>query len=341
MTADPHVVRIRTLCVPGGPLAPKAPTTTVRNPAWFRVGPSGRPEPRAVRAQLHEQLLEKEWGEWTPAQDNRRPRAVVLAGPPGAGKSTITRQVLGERHDYLETDADSFKSHLLNQARQDGSLEEWIKPPEVRDLEAEGERFAPLEFSALVHEESSLLVEELRTRAIQAGRDLIIDTVLGGDDPATTRELGARLERAGYDVRVIDVEVPYEVSRARIESRWSEGRAEFFAGRDDLGGRWVPSEFARSVYFTDEGVSKPERNAELLANECTAVSRFERWRTTQAAEDAAIATGQRATPVLEVNRARPAPAARLVDGPVAVGADGARAARLAASRPPRTQGQER
>ncbi len=314
MTADEHVVRIRALCVPGGPLAPDSPTSSVRNKAWFREGADGVYEARAARQLLHERLLELEWGEWSaPAPQGRRPKAVVLAGPPGAGKSTITREVLGETHGYLEIDADRFKGHLLTQALSDGSLEGWVKPIAVKELETQGERFAPLEFSALVHEESSLLAQELRDLAIEARRDLIVDTVLGGDTPAKALAMGEQFAQAGYDVRVIDVEVPYEVSRARIEARWVEGRAEFFAGRDALGGRWVPSEYARSVYFGEDGVSKPERNAEVLANECGAVSRFERWRTTQEAENLAIKSGQRAIPVLEISRARAHPSARLVD----------------------------
>src|SRR5699024_4005932 len=51
---------------------------------------------------------------------------------------------------------------LLREALADGSYEVWIKPDAVRDLEAQGERFFPLELAALVHEESSMLAAALR-----------------------------------------------------------------------------------------------------------------------------------------------------------------------------------
>jgi transposase-like protein len=100
----------------------------------------------------------------------------------------------------------------------DGSYETFIKPPAVADLEDAGERFFPLDFAALVHEESSLLAKTVRSEALSSGANIVIDSVLSEPDAAV--ELGDQLEKASYQVDVVDVEVPYEVSLARIAERW-------------------------------------------------------------------------------------------------------------------------
>lgn len=122
---DDHVEKVRALV--SGPLAADAPSSTLRNPAWFFA--NGRPTPE--RATLHGQLTAQVWGAWeAPANASvRTPRAVILAGPPGAGKSTVSRRALDKDvGTYLRVDADEFKELLLRQALRDGTYESFIKP---------------------------------------------------------------------------------------------------------------------------------------------------------------------------------------------------------------------
>ncbi len=70
-------------------------------------------------------------------------RAIVLSGPPGAGKSRILNEVIGapgsdHRSQWLEIDPDEIKKLLLDAAAQDGSYETFFKPPAVREVEAQG-----------------------------------------------------------------------------------------------------------------------------------------------------------------------------------------------------------
>lgn len=300
-----HMETVRELSKPGQALAPNAATATTNNPAWWVDGVA-----TPSRQRLHTRLIQ-EARETAPDVERQR-RAIVLAGPPGAGKSTVLDDVLGEhRGAYLVVDADEFKRSLLREAQADGSYEQWLMPEAVREREARGERFFPLELASLVHEESSLLAKGLRDDAIAAGDNIVIDAVLSKRSSALA--LGQRLDEAGYDVSVIDVEVPYELSEERIRGRWQHAYRTGLEGGDSLGGRWVPSEYARDVFDGPGSSSKPEAAARALAEQCPAVSRYRVFRTTVEEARAAEAENRPARATIEVDQSRRTPGAALVD----------------------------
>lgn len=204
-------------------------------------------------------------------------------------------------------DADEFKKALLREARRDGSYETAIKPEEIRSREARGESFYPLELASLVHEESSILAKQLRTEAIARGDNIVVDTVLS--NPRGALALGRELSDAGYQISVVDVEVPYEVAEERIRGRWREAAERAAAGGDELGGRWVPSEYAREVFDGPNGESRPMASARQLAQDCDAVVRYRVfWTAAQAAAQQGKAPSK-----LIVDQSRPAPGGDLVE----------------------------
>ncbi|WP_281254920.1 zeta toxin family protein [Serinibacter salmoneus] len=212
----------------------------------------------------------------------------MLAGPPGAGKS----RVMGNdpSHDpsrWQRIDADEFKAALLHEALRDGSYARVLVPPEVRAAGEAGEPFYPMELASLVHEESSMLAASARREALAAGRNVVLDTVLS--KPEAAQVLGRQLHAAGYTVEVVDVEVPQAVSEASIERRWREQYLEAQeaspVSEQHLGGRWVPSEYRRSVFAAPEDPdqrSLSQRSTELLAETCPAVVRYRRFEATAA-----------------------------------------------------------
>lgn len=299
-----HMETVRELSKPGQALAPNAPTATMNNRAWW-IDDEATPS----RLRLHRRLLE-EARDAAPDVEQQR-RAIVLAGPPGAGKSTVLADVLGEhRGKYLVIDADEFKRSLLRKAQADGSYDQWLVPDAIREREAQGEKFYPLELASLVHEESSHLAKSLRADAIAAGDNIVIDTVLSSESDALA--LGQRLHEAGYEVRVVDVEVPYELSEERIRARWEHAYTTALDGGDSLGGRWVPSEYARDVFDGPGGKSKPEAAARALAESNPAVSRYRVYRTTTEEARKAETEGRRAEPSLVVDMTRVDPERTLV-----------------------------
>lgn len=341
-----HMRLVRAMSRENEPLSSRGSTATVRNPRWYT--PQGQATPR--RNALHEELVALAIarspgttagipeGAQPPGENERapligasdgRPRAVVMAGPPGAGKSTVRAQLLGAEADaWMVIDADAFKDALIDRALEDGSYDAWIKPEAVRTLEAGGERFFPLEMSALLQAESGQLAQLQRNQAVAAGRDILIDTVLWNQTHA--RGIGAQLQAAGYAISVVDVEVPYELSMARVMARWEATYREAMAGRDERGGRWVPSEYARVVYGGPSGTRGPslcEATARELAQTCPAVVSYRLFRA-QLPRDVDPATALAIPARLETAMIRERDGGPLIASPTSGSAD------VSSSRPP-------
>ncbi|PPG37859.1 toxin component of a toxin/antitoxin system [Rathayibacter sp. AY2B5] len=242
-----HCETVREWARAGGPLSPTSDRATVNNRDWFVREPDGVDRPRAARRQLHDRLV----AAWSPptatssptsARSGRRSSSLARPGP---GSRPCSRTCSAPTAAFT-VDADEFKRALLTEAIKDGSYDRAIMPSEVRAAEAAGERFFPLELASLVHEESSQLAIRVRNEAVRDGLNVVIDTVLSSPEKAV--ELGQRLGSVGYSVEVIDVEVPFELSESRIAGRWQQSYERALDGADELGGRWVPSEYARGVY---------------------------------------------------------------------------------------------
>lgn len=280
---DRHIDHVRELTRRDGPLGTRAESASIHNPLWFH-SPG---VPRAARDRLHAQYVEDCLSGVEPGQSRH---AMVMAGPPGAGKSTLRQgELADEVAGHVLIDPDEVKRFLLRQAERDGSLEEFLKPAAVRELEASGERFFPLELSALVHLEAVQIADVLREEALERGYPVVIDGVLSQREHAIA--VGRQLEGAGYGVDVVAVDVPFEVSEHRIRSRWREAYVDTLEGKGDLlGGRWVPSDYARAMFDGPQGRSRSTVAAEQLAQEVGAVLRYRVFRTESVDAPAVLTT---------------------------------------------------
>lgn len=279
-----HRATLERLGAPGGPLAAQSSTATTQNAEWFNVR---RGEPRQDRRRVHNEIVAR-FIESRP--DVRRDRkAIVLAGPPGAGKSTAQAALIKatgtEPGNWLPINADDFKDELLVQARRDGTYDSFLVPEEVRAVEAAGERFYPRELAALVHTESSILAKKARNEAMESGMNVIIDGTLGNEKQG--RMLMDRLQAAGYDVLIADVETTQQLSEARTMGRLERGYVEAENGTAtgldaELGGRWVPQSFPATL-FNDPGdrESVCAANAAVLAADYGCVSQYRVYRVAE------------------------------------------------------------
>lgn len=250
-------------------MAPGAPGATVNNPSWFVPGLGGAElVPTPERAKLHRDILEQFYDKQ--GRGDRGQRSIMLAGPPGAGKGTIRARITQETGQrFVIADPDEFKELLIEDAARRGWLDELI-PDEAREA---GFTLAPMELSALVHEESSHLARRVRTAAINRGANVVVDSVMARESAALQN--ARDLEQHGYAIEVVSVQVPQELSQARILQRWATDSAT------PLGGRWVPSEYRHDVFAGDhKAASWPDRNARTVAEQVNAVERYRRYFTT-------------------------------------------------------------
>lgn len=304
--AAAHRATLERLSADGGPLTTQSRTATVQNPEWFNVR---RGEPRQERRRLHNEILARFIE--THSEVRRDRKAIVLAGPPGVGKSTAQAALIQasgtQLEHWLPINADDFKDELLQQARQDESYDNYLVPEEVHALEAAGEKFYPRELAALVHTESSILAKKARDEALKSGMNVIIDGTLGNEKQA--KILLDRFQAEEYDVLVADVETTLDISAARIRGRWKRGYLEAEAGTAagadaELGGRWVPQSFSASL-FNDAGEieSVCAANAAAIAAIYDCVSEYQVYRVTH--EEAALE--------LETSKRRSKPGGPLLD----------------------------
>jgi hypothetical protein len=277
--ADNHKLTLTGMCENDGCLQADSPHATINNRRWFRQLSR---TPRGSRRRLHDQIL-AEFTAACPLVEQDR-KAIILAGPPGAGKSTAQDEVVAEtmtqKSAWLPLNADDFKDQLLMRARDDGTYVSFLCPDMVKKHERKGEKFFPRELAVLVHEESSLLVKQATAEAIYRGDNIIVDGTLASVDKA--HMLLRRLSEAGYSVMIADVETPHTVSQIRVIDRWRKVYVKALAGTADgqdkyLGGRWVPAAVLAELYSADTNESISAANALSVSEKHFAVISYKKY----------------------------------------------------------------
>lgn len=126
-----------------------------------------------------------------------------------------------------------------------------------------------MDMASLVHEESSMLSENLRAACLARGLNVVIDKVLASEESA--HKLAAQLQEAGYEIQIVEVYAPQDVSEERIVERWQKQQETSLDGDDYLGARWVPEEFTEMVFDAPGHRSRPAVVAQIFARNCPSV----------------------------------------------------------------------
>lgn len=144
-----------------------------------------------------------------------RPRVIILAGQPGAGKSRLTSEAL------RETRAQGGAVFIdIDDLRADH--------PEYGALSRADDRTA----ATLVQHDASAWGDELRQAAMAQRRNIVIDGTLKSEKSAA--ELCATFRQAGYDVEVRAMATRPDESRISVYRRYESQKARGGTGR------WVP-----------------------------------------------------------------------------------------------------
>ena len=146
------------------------------------------------------------------SKQQEQPRAIVLGGQPGSGKSVLAAEAISElrvRGGAVLIDADRMRE----------------QNPEYKQLT----RQDPQNAADLTHKEAATWATRLTVVAIDNKRDLVVDGTLR--DPANIRDLTTRLKESGYEVEARIMAVSPETSLVRARLRFEEQVSEIGTGR--------------------------------------------------------------------------------------------------------------
>jgi hypothetical protein len=118
-------------------------------------------------------------------------KATILIGPPAAGKSTLANPIAIEQRAAI-IDSDEIKKAMPEYKGGIGAM--------------------------AVHEESSEIAKGLLNTVKDFGLNIVIPKV--GENPASIRKIQKDLKDAGYEVKLVNMEVAYAEARRRMFGRF-------------------------------------------------------------------------------------------------------------------------
>lgn len=184
------------------------------------------------RQRLHERIIEQIMSEAGETEGEGAPQIWITGGLPGAGKSTVLKERGEALPAGVHIDSDRIKTMI----------------PEYEGWNA-----------ALVHEESSAIVQELFRRATNDGHNIIYDATLKTTSKAEALIQG--FQDRGYEVNVVYVDIPMADAMERAVNRFV-----------NEGGRYVSP-----MYIA----THDSKNLKTLATLRNMVDYWEHWDNSQ------------------------------------------------------------
>lgn len=181
----------------------------------------------------------------------REGKAIVMAGPPGAGKSSFLkahgREVFG-----VEVEEEKGKPPARNFVT--------INPDDFKEfIEVEPERYPGLEeneLAAIKHEESSHLAKMATQIFMEAGYNVIIDITMGSAASATRKYYEPYADKYDFQVALVDGDMRNSLNNAGLRYKACDKQT----GKRTYSGRFLPMSLIESNAPTKEGFRS--KNAE-------------------------------------------------------------------------------
>lgn len=177
----------------------------------------------------------------------REGKAVVMAGPPGAGKSTALKNFGQEAFGLEVTSKEQAKAGDKRPAQNYVT----INPDDFKDyIEVDPERYEGLndnELAYMKHEESSHLAEMATEYFMSRGYNVVIDITLGKEESAARKYYEPYEE--DYDFEVLLVDGTMENSYNNAGLRWKRPDEE--TGERTYAGRFIPMDVVQHNAPTD------------------------------------------------------------------------------------------
>ena len=163
------------------------------------------------RAAMHDQIVDELMAKNADVPTDGQ--AVVLAGPPGAGKTSILKNKDNGVADAVgvELNADgSFKRHA-------GENSDDIKSIMAdKGMVPKVDGASPGEMVNLVHEESSHISKMYHQRLLSENKNVVIDGTLGGTNEQKQIDKISATKRSGYEMRAIMVRLSPLIGRGSV-----------------------------------------------------------------------------------------------------------------------------
>ena len=170
--------------------------------AYGIINKRQKPFLTALEAEMSDKLNEE-----LDVDETNSPKAVFMAGGPGSGKGTLLSKIGAYDEDIKVINTDDHFEPLLKGAGLSLDLDH----PEREIRSQQGKLFVQAQNAA----------KEQTREFVKQRTNIIIDGTAGSYN--NIRKAKERLEDAGYDVAMIFVDVPLEVSLARNEKRFEQG----------------------------------------------------------------------------------------------------------------------
>lgn len=182
-------------------------------------------------------------------------KCVVMAGPPGAGKSTFLKDY-GKAEFGIDVASKEETKAGANPAKNYVT----INPDDFKDfIEVDAARYPGLEeneLAAIKHEESSHLAKIATRQFMAQGYNVIIDITLGNAKKAAEKYYDPWQENYEFSVALVDGDMKNSLNNAGLRYK----RPDEDTGKRTYGGRFLPMHLIESNAPTKPGYRS--KNAE-------------------------------------------------------------------------------